>query len=75
MICPECSSLLNPWFDPTPSAAGCRVLGVRCGGCNIRWSSARTERIYEDIHIQMESNFSKMVTFMDFPVDAKKEDD
>lgn len=73
MTCPDCDIELRPWFDHVPSSAGCRVVGVRCGGCNRFWSSARTERIYDDIHSQMETTFRKMIGFMDFPMDAKEE--
>ncbi len=66
---------MRPWFDEVPTAVGCRVIGVRCsGGCAARWGSERIARIYEDVHGQMETTFHKMVTFMDFPVDARKEE-
>lgn len=75
MICPVCNGTLRPWFDTHASATGCRVLGVQCSGsCAKCWSSERVERIYNDVHNQMESNFLKMVTFMDFPTDAKEQD-
>lgn len=74
MTCPDCKHDLLPWFDPRPSDVGCRVLGVRCSLCGARWTSERTERIYEDLHSDTEMYFVKIVAAMDFPVDAKKEE-
>lgn len=73
MTCPDCSIELRPWWGSDKcSTVGCRVRGIRCGGCDRKWESQRIERIYEDLHFDLERQFTKMVGFMDFTNDANE---